>query len=121
MSEESYGDPVKAGRVVTPLPYPHTYNDCDGCRERDADVWATYPSLQSRPLRWCQDCAGGTAAALVGYGYTLTLTAPTRETSATARILCPEHKMPDCSPLLNGCPRLTATGPSSPIEGDDRG
>lgn len=47
------------------VPYPHERNDCDGCRERDADMVATYPGLAGRPLRWCQRCAGPVLAQLV--------------------------------------------------------
>lgn len=47
------------------LPYPHERNDCAGCRERDADMAATYPGLVGGPLRWCQRCAGPALAQLV--------------------------------------------------------
>lgn len=48
----------------TRLPYPHSRNDCDGRRERDADMVASYPGIV-RPVRWCQRCAGAALAGLV--------------------------------------------------------
>lgn len=54
-------------------PYPHARNDCDGCRERDADMTGRYPELQGRDLRWCQQCAGPALAGLVLSGYDVTL------------------------------------------------
>ncbi|MFC4048400.1 hypothetical protein ACFOY4_01780 [Actinomadura syzygii] len=45
------------------LPYPHTRNDCDQCREVDADFeileGAAVPSTRDRrPPRLCQGCIG---------------------------------------------------------------
>lgn len=56
------------------LPYPHERNDCDGCRERDADMRATYTDrrgnggLQGRALLWCNACAGPALAQIVMSG-----------------------------------------------------
>lgn len=58
------------------LPYPHERNDCDGCRERDADMTARYPELQGRDLRWCERCAGPALSVLVHFGYVVTVTPP---------------------------------------------
>lgn len=56
------------------LPYPHARNDCDGCRERDAEMRAHYEGLQGRDLRWCQRCAGSAMEGLVLMGLTVTVT-----------------------------------------------
>lgn len=55
------------------LPYPHARHDCDGCRERDAAMTATYPGLVSRPLRWCTQCAGMALGMLVVDGTVVTV------------------------------------------------
>lgn len=55
------------------LPYPHAHHDCDGCRERDAAMTATYPGLVSRPPRWCTQCAGTALAMIVVDGRTVTV------------------------------------------------
>ena len=43
------------------LPYPHARNDCEACRERDADVHVLgdeYNQPGKRPLLLCQSCLG---------------------------------------------------------------
>lgn len=46
------------------LPYPHGRNDCDLCREKDADFEIVEdalnpPNVNGRtPRRFCQDCIG---------------------------------------------------------------
>lgn len=55
------------------LPYPHARHDCDGCRERDAAMVATYTGIVSRPLRWCTRCAGTALGILVSQGRTVTV------------------------------------------------
>lgn len=47
------------------LPYPHERNDCEMCRERDADIQvlgAAYERPGKRPLLLCQGCLGKWAA-----------------------------------------------------------
>jgi hypothetical protein len=48
------------------LPYPHTRNDCAGCRERDADVELLDDAGQPRRPRHelCQGCVGRLMATL---------------------------------------------------------
>lgn len=55
------------------LPYPHARNDCDGCRERDAAMTATYPGMLGGPARWCTRCAGTALGILVSQGRTVTV------------------------------------------------
>ena len=46
------------------LPYPHARNDCEACRERDADVQVLgagdedYRKPSERPVLLCQSCLG---------------------------------------------------------------
>lgn len=47
--------------LVPALPYPHARNDCEFCRERDADVELTGEHAAppgKRPARFCQHCLG---------------------------------------------------------------
>ena len=51
--------------MSTPLPYPHARNDCEQCREHDADVQvlgADYEKPGKRPLVLCAHCFGEFAA-----------------------------------------------------------
>jgi hypothetical protein len=63
------------------LAYPHQRNDCDVCREFDADMVASavYPpgqmEMSSRPQRLCSRCAGAVLAMQVLYGGRVTVTA----------------------------------------------
>jgi hypothetical protein len=50
---------------VIPLPYPHTFNDCDVCGQYDADMQAIHPGVGERPARWCSRCAGDQLAGLM--------------------------------------------------------
>jgi hypothetical protein len=43
---------------VTPVPYPHPFNDCDVGGRYDADMQAIHPGVGERPARWCSRCAG---------------------------------------------------------------
>ena len=46
---------------MTTLPYPHARNDCEICRERDADshvLGEEYNQPGKRPLLLCQPCFG---------------------------------------------------------------
>ena len=46
---------------TTALPYPHTRNDCEICRERDADfhvLGEAFGKPGNRPLLLCQRCLG---------------------------------------------------------------
>lgn len=46
---------------TTALPYPHARNDCEMCRERDADfhvLGEEYNQPGKRPLLLCQPCFG---------------------------------------------------------------
>lgn len=69
------------------LPYPHERNDCESCRERDADVHVLGEEFNQpgkRPLLLCQNCLGQWAASRVylqdGGEATITLEpAPTRD------------------------------------------
>lgn len=54
-------------------PYPHSRNDCDCCREFDADMAARYDGLAGRDLRWCQRCAGQMLTQLVLTGLTVSV------------------------------------------------
>jgi len=50
---------------VPAFPYPHQRNDCEMCRERDADVHVLgeeYNRPGKRPLLLCQQCLGTHAA-----------------------------------------------------------
>ena len=50
---------------MTTLPYPHARNDCEMCREQDADVHVlgdAYNQPGKRPLLLCQNCLGKHAA-----------------------------------------------------------
>lgn len=50
---------------MTALPYPHARNDCEMCRETDADVHVLgeqYSQPGKRPLLLCQGCLGKHAA-----------------------------------------------------------
>jgi hypothetical protein len=50
---------------VSALPYPHERNDCESCRERDADVHVLGEENNKpgkRPLLLCQGCLGAHAA-----------------------------------------------------------
>ena len=50
-----------SGQVSVPLPYPHERNDCEMCRERDADVHVLGDEFNQpgkRPLLVCQGCLG---------------------------------------------------------------
>jgi hypothetical protein len=50
------------------LPYPHERNDCEMCRERDADFHVLgdeYNQPGKRPLLLCQHCLGRWAVTLV--------------------------------------------------------
>jgi hypothetical protein len=58
---------------VVSLPYPHARHDCDGCRERDAAMVATYPGQLGGPARWCTRCAGMALGILVSQGRTVTV------------------------------------------------
>lgn len=43
------------------LPYPHSRNDCEACREHDADVHVLGEAFNKpgkRPLFLCADCLG---------------------------------------------------------------
>ena len=47
--------------TIPALPYPHQRNDCEMCRERDADVHVlgeAYNRPGKRPLLLCQHCLG---------------------------------------------------------------
>ncbi len=45
---------------MSALPYPHARNDCQVCRERDADFEVTVddPVVRSRMSLLCQQCLG---------------------------------------------------------------
>jgi hypothetical protein len=53
------------------LAYPHRRNDCDCCREFDADMAVDYDQLGGGHLRWCHRCAGQLLAQLVLTGHTV--------------------------------------------------
>jgi hypothetical protein len=56
------------------LPYPHSRNDCHGCRERDADGEMRDGNPPGRPARLCRICIGNHIAwALVGIGEPVTV------------------------------------------------
>ncbi len=57
------------------LPYPHRRNDCDICREYDADLTVTHPGLCNRPLLRCRRCAGPLLAEFLRNGYEITIRA----------------------------------------------
>jgi hypothetical protein len=69
---------------VTALPYPHTRNDCEMCRERDADfhvLGEQYNRPGKRPMLLCQGCLGRWAVTLLylsreppGYDQPVTIT-----------------------------------------------
>ena len=47
--------------MSTQLPYPHAHNDCEQCREQDADVQVLGPEYEKpgkRPLVLCAHCFG---------------------------------------------------------------
>ncbi|MGP3920549.1 hypothetical protein [Nonomuraea sp. 10N515B] len=53
------------------LPYPHTRNDCEMCRERDADFHVQeeqYNPPGKRPARFCQGCIGIFLTTHASYG-----------------------------------------------------
>lgn len=54
------------------LPYPHSRNDCDACRERDAD--GELRENPTRPSRLCRTCIGNHIAwSLVAHGEPVTI------------------------------------------------
>jgi hypothetical protein len=54
---------------MSALPYPHARNDCQVCRERDADFKVTVddPVTGNRPSLLCQQCLGPWAITRVSY------------------------------------------------------
>ena len=53
------------------LRYPHMRNDCEACRERDADfhlAGAEHNPPGKRPARYCRACIGEKLVALALYG-----------------------------------------------------
>ena len=53
-----------------PLPYPHARNDCEMCRERDADfhvLGEEFNQPGKRPLLLCRKCLGEFAVVRVIY------------------------------------------------------
>jgi hypothetical protein len=53
---------------VPELPYPHARNDCEMCRERDADfhvLGEEWNKPGKRPLLLCQGCLGRWAVTVV--------------------------------------------------------
>ncbi len=69
---------------MTALPYPHARNDCEMCRERDADfhvLGEQWNQPGKRPLLLCQGCLGRCAVTLLyvrskppGYDQPVTIT-----------------------------------------------
>jgi hypothetical protein len=54
------------------FPYPHSRNDCDACRERDAD--GELRENPARPSRLCRTCIGNYIAwSLVAVGESVTI------------------------------------------------
>ncbi|HLT59778.1 MAG TPA: hypothetical protein VK020_01220, partial [Microlunatus sp.] len=61
----------RAEAAPVSLPYPHRRNDCERCRERDADMIIRRPRSGRRGrIRCCRDCAGEVLAELIGRGLT---------------------------------------------------
>jgi hypothetical protein len=42
----------------TPLPYPHARQDCQGCREYDAEIEILDGPGSRDYVRYCRDCIG---------------------------------------------------------------
>lgn len=63
--------------------YPHQFDDCDGCREFDADMRAELDADQGA-LRWCHRCAGGLLRTLTGAGIVVTVRALVRPVEPAA-------------------------------------
>lgn len=57
---------------TTPLPYPHSCNDCQMCRERDADGQVD-PGPGQDPVRLCQLCIGRYLLIPLGHGDSVTV------------------------------------------------
>jgi hypothetical protein len=54
-------------------PYPHSRNDCDSCREFDADMAGHFDGLTVGDPKWCQRCAGHVLTKLVLTGHTVSV------------------------------------------------